>query len=170
MMDQKMEQFHEYIDEYKKQVDSGVIVKAYQGIFQFTRALRNHLKSKYPDYTASGNVEPGTLDYTYFYFTPDSFKKRRLKVAIFFSHDTFTFEICLAGYNKKTAKSYLQFFKENGWNKYQLAETTENTFYLILHTLEENPDFKDLDQLMKNLESGIMEFIDSIELFLTEFD
>jgi len=41
-----MESFHEYMNEYKKQLEKGIIQKAYKGLMEYIMALRTHLKNK----------------------------------------------------------------------------------------------------------------------------
>ena len=48
--------FHEYIVEYKKQLDKGIIQKAYKGLMEYIMSLRTYFHNKYPDYFVSGNI------------------------------------------------------------------------------------------------------------------
>lgn len=163
-----MESFNDSINEYRKQLAKGHIKKAYKGLLEYIANLRLHLKNKYPDYFVSGSVQDGYMDYTYFYFFPKSLKKRDLKIVILFIHDTFTFEIWLAGYNKNVQTKYWELFKESNWKKYHVAPIAKDVDYIIDHTLVDNPDFSDLNALTKQLETGILTFIKDIEDFLSK--
>ena len=84
---------------------------------------------------------------TYFSFFLESLKLLKLKVAIVFVHDTFRFEVWLAGYNKQVQTKYWKLIKESNWNKYRIPPTTKAINSIIEYTLVGNPDFGDLDTL-----------------------
>ncbi|BDZ71906.1 DUF7000 family protein [Methanobacterium petrolearium] len=93
-------EFHEYMQEYKNQLENGNIQEAYRGLMGYIRDLRIYFKNKYHEYSVSG-IYQGYMDMTYFSFTPESLMHRKLKIAIVFIHETFRFEVWLAGSNKK---------------------------------------------------------------------
>jgi hypothetical protein len=163
-----MESFHEYVNEYRKQLGRGYIKEAYKGLMGYITDLKLYLKNKYPDYFISGNVQYGYMDYTYFYFFPKSLKKRNLKIVVLFIHNTFTFQVWLAGYNKNVQKKYWGLFKESNWNKYHVAPNSKDVDYIVDYTLVENTDFRDLDALTKQIEKGTLNFIKDIENFLSK--
>ncbi|MDP8208077.1 MAG: hypothetical protein P9L92_15540 [Candidatus Electryonea clarkiae] len=163
-----MKAFHENINEYRKQLKNGNIQEGYKGLMEYIRDLKLHLKKNHPDYFVSSSVQPGYMDYSYFYFFPKSLKNLKLKIAILFVHETFTFEVWLLGYNKQVQKKYWKLFRESDWNKYNLASTTEGVYSIIDHTLIDNPDFSDLDTLTSHIERGILKFIKDVENFLSE--
>ena len=68
-----------------------------------------------------------------------------LKVAIVFIHDSFRFEVWLAGANKKIRSEYWKLINDNGWSKYSLVPTTQAADAIIEHILAEEPDFSGLD-------------------------
>ena len=162
-----MESFHEYMNEYKKQMKKGDIIKAYKGLMEYIMNLRTYFKNKYPDYFVSGNIYYGYMDMTYFSFIPKSLKDRKLKIAIVFLHETIRFEAWLAGYNKQVQTKYWKLFKESGWNKYRLVSTTKGEDSILEHTLVDKPDFGDLDSLTIQIEKAALEFIKNIEGFLS---
>jgi len=130
--------------------------------------LRTYFKNKYPDYFVSGSIYYGYMDMTYFSFIPESLKHRKLKTAIVFVHDTFRFEVWLAGYNKQVQSKYWKLFKESGWNKYHIVSTTEGVDSIIEYILVDNPDFSDLDTLTKQIERATLKFIEDVESFLSK--
>jgi len=164
-----MGSFHEYMDEYRKQLEKGVIKEAYKGLMEYIMDLRTHFKNKYPDCFVSGSIYYGYMDMTYFSFIPESLKHRNLKVAIVFVHDTCRFEVWLAGYNKQIQSKYWKLFKENGWNKYHIVATTQGADSIIEHILVDNPDFSDLDALTKQIERATLKFIEDVESFLSRY-
>jgi len=163
-----MKPFHEYMNEYRKQIEKGDIKEAYKGLMGYIMELRLYFKNKYPDYFVSGSIYYGYMDMTYFSFFPKSFKLRKLKVAIVFIHCTFRFEVWLSGYNKQVQTKYWKLFKESDWNKYRIPSTTKGTDSIIDYILVENPDFSDLDTLTKQIERGTLKFIEDVEDFLSK--
>lgn len=163
-----MGSFHENMFEYKKQLAKGTIQSAYKGLMEYMMGLMTHFKNKYPDYFVSGSLYFGYMDMTYFSFFPASFKQRKLKVAIVFVHETFRFEVWLAGYNKQVQTKYWNLIKESGWNKYHLVPTTKGVDSIIESVLVDTPDFSDLDKLTKQIESATLKFIKDVESFLSD--
>ncbi|MFX0048653.1 MAG: DUF7000 family protein [Candidatus Hermodarchaeota archaeon] len=162
--------FHEAMIEYKKQLKKGDIKEAYQGLIQYFKDLRSHFNNKYPNFFVSSSIYPGYMDLTYFHFFPKSLKPRKLKIVILFLHDSFRFEVWLAGTNKKVQIKYLNLFAESNWNKYNLATATKGVDSILNHTLIDNPDFRDLDALSKQIEQDTLQFIKEIETFLSKHD
>jgi hypothetical protein len=54
-----MESFHEYMNEYKKQLNKGYIQEAYQGLMDYFGDLRSYLKNKHPEYFVSSSIYYG---------------------------------------------------------------------------------------------------------------
>ncbi|MDY6966020.1 MAG: hypothetical protein SVM80_08655 [Halobacteriota archaeon] len=163
-----MKSFNEYINEYRKQIDKGDIVEAYKGLMDYIMNLRMHFKNKHPDYFVSGSIYYGYMDMTYFSFTPESLKSRKLKIAIVFIHEKIRFEVWLAGHNKQIQAKYWKLFKESDWSKYRIPSTTKGVDSIIEHTLVDNPDFNDLDTLTEQIEIGALKFIKDVETFLSK--
>ena len=162
-----MESMSEYINEYRKQLDKGVIQRAYQGLMKYIMDLRTHFSKKFPDF-APGNIYHGYMDMTYFPISPESLKSRKLKIAVVFNYDQFRFEVWLAGYNKQIQQKYWELFKESDLNKYRIPSATKGVDSIVEYTLADNPDFDDLDGLTKQIEKGTLNFISDIEDFLSK--
>jgi hypothetical protein len=163
-----METFHEYMNEYKKQLKKGYIQEVYKRLMEYIMDLRTQFKKKYPDYFVSGSIYYGYMDMTYFSFIPQSLKRRKLRIAIVFIHDKCRFEVWLTGYNKDVQTKYWKLFKESDWNKYHIASTTRGVGSIIDYILTDNPDFSDLDTLTKQIEKGTLKFIKDVENFLSK--
>jgi len=163
-----MKKFSEYMKEYQNQLNKGDIQKAYRGLMEFILNLRTYFKNKYPEYFVSGGIYYGYMDMTYFSFTPESLKSRKLKIAIVFVHESFRFEVWLGGFNKRIQTEYWKLFKEKNWNKYHIVSSIKGVDSIIEHILLENPDFGDLNNLTKQMEMGTLKFIKDIENFLSE--
>ncbi|NLE04649.1 MAG: hypothetical protein GX638_07595 [Crenarchaeota archaeon] len=163
-----MAPFHEYIKEYKTQMEKGAIKKAYRGLMEFMMGLRTYFATKYPDCFVSGSIYFGYMDMTYFSVIPESLRQRKLKIAIVFSHDTFRFEVWLAANNKSIQSKYWNLVKKNNWNKYRIVPSVKGADSIIEHVLVDNPDFADLDNLTNRIETGTLEFIKDVEDFLAK--
>ena len=160
-----MELLQEYIDEYRKQLEKGVIQKAYRGLLQYMTDLRTHLTKKYPDFEP-GNISQGYMDMTYFPIFPAELTSKRLKIAIVFIHETIRFEVWLAAQNKRIQTEYRRLFKEDNWDKYKIPVTTKGVDSIMEYTLTDTPDFNDLDALTGQLEKATLSFIGDVEKFL----
>ena len=163
-----MAAFQHSMNEYKKQLKKGDIQEAYQGLMAYFRDLRAHFKNKFPDYFVSSSIYYGYMDMTYFSIIPKSIKRRKLKIAIVFVHDTFRFEVWLSGINRDVQTKYWKLLKESDWNKYHLAATNRGFDYVVDHILIEDPDFTDLDCLTEQIEAGTLKFIREVEGFLSK--
>jgi hypothetical protein len=130
--------------------------------------LKSYLKNKYPDYLVSGSIYTGYMDMTYFSFFPESIKRLKLKTGIVFLHEAFRFETWLFGYNKKVQAKYWGLIRDSAWNKYRIPSTIKGADSIMEHTLVDNPDFKDLDTLTKQIEKGALNFINDVESFLSK--
>ncbi len=161
-----MESFQECVSEYKRQLEKGIIQKAYLGLMEYVLRLKIHLKNNYPNHFVSGGIYFGYMDMTYFSFMPASIKDRKLKIAIVFVHDTCQFEAWLGGYNKQIQKEYWELFKESSWDQYPIVPSIEGRDAIIEHVLVEEPNFDDLDGLTNEIEEGVIQFIQEIEKFL----
>jgi len=163
-----METLNKYIDEYKKQIEKGDIVKAYRGLMSYILELRSYLSNKYPDFTVSGSVYFGYMDMSYFSFTPVFLQNKKLKIALVFVHDKVSWEIWLAGTNRQIQSKYSKLFTEKGWEKHRISPIEKGVDSIIECVLTDNPDFDDLSALTYEIENKALTFIDEIKEFLTE--
>jgi hypothetical protein len=160
-----MASLKEYIEEYQKQLEKGVVQKAYQGLMGYVMDLRMHFSKKYPDF-APGNIYQGYMDMTYFPIFPIELTSRKLKIAIVLIHEKIRFEIWLAAQNKQIQSEYRKLFKEDDWTKYRIPAGGKGVDSIVEYTLADNPDFGDLNALIKQIEKDTLAFIDEIEDFL----
>ena len=163
-----MKSLQENMVEYKKQLEKGVIQKAYQGLMEYMLSLKNHFGTKYPDFSVSGSMYSGYMDMTYFSVFPKSLKNRELKIAIVFVYDSFRFEVWLSGRNQQVLAKYWKIVKDSGWDKYQLAAQGKWADSILEHVLVYNPDFSDLEALTKQIDQEASKFIRDVESFLTK--
>ncbi|NMC30802.1 MAG: hypothetical protein GYA45_12105 [Pelolinea sp.] len=163
-----MSSFQENMQEFKELLKQGTVQQAYRGLMDFIMNLKTYFKNKYPNYFVSGSIYCGYMDMTYFSFTPQALKDRKLKIAVVFNYDAFRFEVWLGGYNKQTQAEYWRLFKDSGWNCDHLVPTTEGKDSILEHILVVDPDFGDLDALTRTIEENTLCFIADVEKFLSE--
>jgi hypothetical protein len=160
-----MESLNENVIEYKKQMEKGIIQKAYRGIMDYVMQLRTFIKNKYPELSV-GNIYSGYMDMTYFPLFPKILKSRKLKIAIVFIHETCRFEVWLSGNNRQVQQNIRELIRENNWNKYQ--RNPNNADSIIESTLDDNPNFSDPDALSKKIETSTLSFIKDIEKYFSK--
>jgi hypothetical protein len=59
-------------------------------------------------------------------------------------------------------------FTESNWNKYHIASTTKGVDSILDHILIDNPDFRELNMITKQIEQGTLKFIKDVETFLSK--
>ncbi|MBV1909147.1 MAG: hypothetical protein KUG78_07475 [Kangiellaceae bacterium] len=163
-----MKSLSECMETYQQQLQQGDIQIAYSGLMKYLTGLRNHLKAQHPDFYVSGNFYQGYLDFSYFSFTPPKLKQRRLRIAIVLIHKTLAFKVRLGGLNKTVQASYWDKVSSSGWDKYTVPESISGKDYIVESQLVESPNFNDLEKLTKQLEKGVLEFVDDIEALILE--
>ena len=163
-----MKPFHEQIMEYKRQMEKGVIQSAYRGLMEFIMGLRMHFKNTYPDYTVSGSIYQGYMDMTYFSIIPKALKERNLKIAVVFLHREFRFEAWLSGQNKHILTKYWEMLEQSGWDKYRIVKPEKGVDSILEHCLVEDPDFRELDDLIQRLETETTTFLQDVVNFISE--
>jgi hypothetical protein len=119
MEGQKMVLFQDSINEYRNQLQTGTIQKAYRGLMEYIMGFRTHFTQKHPDYAISGSIYHGYMDMTYFSVFPKSIKERKLKIAIVFLHEAFRFEAWLSGINRQVQKQYWELTNSTTWQPLQ---------------------------------------------------
>jgi hypothetical protein len=148
-------------------MQKGVIQKAYKGLMEYIMGLRTHFQNKYPDYVVSGSIYYGYMDMTYFSVVPETFKPRKLKIALVFIHESCRFEAWLAASNKQVQSEYWQLIKDSGWDKYRLVPNVKGYDSILEQVIVDNLDFGDLARLTQQIEAVTLEFIREIENFMS---
>lgn len=161
-----MDTLSECMAEYKKQMQIGLVPKAYKGLMDYILDLRNYFKKKYPNWSVSGSLYTGYMDMTYFALVPESFRQRGLKIAVVFIHETCRFEVWLSAVNKQVQAEYWQMINDSGWSTYRLVPSVQGYDSILEEVLAESPDFDDLDGLTAQIEQGITIFIYDVIDFL----
>ncbi len=163
-----MKTLNDYITEYHKQLKKGDIQKAYQGLMKYLLDLKTYLKEKHSDFSISGNLSPGNMDVSYFFFTSRKLKELNLKTAIVFVHEKNEFEVWLTGSTIKVRSNFLKSFKEKDLGKYRIPSEISGLAPIIVYNLISSPNFDDLNSLTNRIENETMNFIKDIESLLFE--
>ena len=154
-----MKNFNKYISIYKEQLEKGEIQKAYTGLIKYVMKLRAVFANKLSDKFSFGNILQGYMDYTYFYFSNEQLKKKKLKFGLVLNHQEMRFEIWLLGNTISVQRIYWELLKATELNK----NKKEMPQYSVLETiLVRNPDFNNLDLLAQQIENAMIYESDEI--------
>jgi len=154
-----MKNLNHYVAIYKEQLDKGDILIAYNELVKFVMKLRvGFIKRLSKQYSFSGILH-GYKDYTYFYYTNDFLKSKKLKLGVVLNHGEMRFEIWLLGNTIAVQKNYWDLLKDSKWNK----DKIEMPKYSILEVIIENdPNFDELPLLSQKIENKLIDVSDEI--------
>jgi hypothetical protein len=154
-----MKNLNHYVAIYKEQLNKGDILIAYNGLVKFVMKLRvDFIKRRSKQYSFSGILH-GYMDYTYFYYTNDFLKSKKLKLGLVLNHVEMRFEIWLLGNTIAVQKNYWDLLKASKWSK----DKVEMPKYSILEVIiEGQPNFDELPLLSQNIEKKMMDVSDEI--------
>ncbi|MFK8006464.1 MAG: hypothetical protein AB8H03_08840 [Saprospiraceae bacterium] len=154
-----MKNLNHYVAIYKEQLNKGDILIAYNELVKFVMKLRvDFIKSPSQNYSFSGILH-GYMDYTYFYYTNDFLKGKKLKLGLVLNHLEMRFEIWLLGNTITVQKNYWDLLKESKWNRGKI----EMPKYSILEVIiEDKPDFDKLLLLSQEIESKLIDVSNEI--------
>ena len=159
-----MKKLSDYVNAYKEQLKKGDIQQAYDGLVKYVMRLRTNLSKNLSGSYSFGNLFQGYMDYTYFYYSNDFLKKRKLKFALVLNHTSMQFEVWLLGQTSPIQEKYWQYFKTTKWNK---DRATKPKYSILETVLIEDPNFNDLDLLSQQIEDKLVivsrEIIDDIK-------
>ncbi len=154
-----MKDLNHYVDIYKEQLGKGDIQEAYVGLVKYVTRLGTTLSKNLSKNYSFGNIFQGYMDYTYFYYSDDFLKERKLKMGLVLNHAKMQFEIWLLGQTIPIQEKYWEYFKSTKWNN----ERTTKPQYSILETvLVDKPNFNDLEELSKQIENKLPSITDDI--------
>jgi hypothetical protein len=148
-----MKDFNHYVSIYKEQLSKGDIQEAYVGLVKYVTKLGTALSKNLSESYSFGSLFQGYMDYTYFYYTNEFLKKRKLKMALVLNHSKMRFEIWLLGQTIPIQEKYWEYFKSTKWN---IHRTTRPQYSILETAIIENPDFNDLEKLTSQIEDKIM--------------
>ena len=158
-----MQDLNKYVSIYKEQLEKGDILIAYNELVKFVMKLRTDFMKTLSDQYSFGGILHGYMDYTYFYYSNDFLKSKKLKFGLVLNHLEMKFEVWLLGNTLPIQKKYWALLKSTKWNK----EKVDMPKYSVLEvTLVNNPDFNNLQALSKLLETKMIQVSDEIIEFL----
>lgn len=150
---------NDYAAIYKHQLEIGDIQKAYIGLVKYVTKLGTTLSKNLSESYSFGNLFQGYMDYTYFYYSNDFLKKRKLKMGLVLNHSKMQFEVWLLGQTIPIQEKYWEYFKSTKWNK---DRTTKPQYSILETTLISNPNFNDLDKLSMQIQNKLVLVTDEI--------
>ncbi|MEQ8415935.1 MAG: hypothetical protein RIB71_15760 [Imperialibacter sp.] len=150
-----MKNLNHYVAIYKEQLEKGDILVAYNHLVKFVMKLRaDFINSSLSEQYSFTGILHGYMDYTYFYYSDEFLKSRKLKLGLVLNHLEMRFEIWLLGSTKDVQKKYWDLLRESRWNK----DRKKMPKYSILEAVIENePDFDDLPLLADKIEKKLVE-------------
>lgn len=154
-----MNSLNHHIAIYKELLQKGDIQQAYTGLVKYVTRLGTILARNLSESYSFGNLFQGYMDYTYFYYSNDFLKERKLKLGLVLNHTKMQFEIWLLGQTIPIQDKYWQYFKSTKWNE---NRTTKPQYSILEAVIVEHPDFNDLDKLTELIESRLVEVSNEI--------
>ena len=121
--------------------------------------LRTTFIKRLSDKYSFSGILHGYMDYTYFYYSNDFLKTKKLKLGLVLNHLEMRFEVWLLGNTKPIQKKYWELSKNTKWNN----NKNEMSEYSILEAiLVEKPDFNNLDKLTEQIETKMIKASEEI--------
>ena len=154
-----MKDLNKNASKYKEILNEGIIQEAYASLVKFVIKLSTTLGKNLSDKYSVGNVFQGYMDYTYFYYSNDFLKNRKLKLGLVLNHERMNFEIWLLGQTIPVQNRYWEHFKSTKWN---INRTTKPKYSILETTIIDKPNFNDLGLLAKEIENNICKVSDEI--------
>lgn len=154
-----MKDLNQYVEIYKEQLKKGDIQEAYAGLVKYVTRLGTSLSNNLSESYSFGNLFQGYMDYTYFYYSNDFLKQRKLKMGLVLNHTKMQFEVWLLGQTIPVQNKYWEYFKTTKWNR---NRTTKPQYSILETVLIESPNFNDLDKLSKQIENKLVLVSDEI--------
>lgn len=147
-----MKNLNESIKIYKQELAKGNVQIAYTTLVKYMMSLSTLFSNKFSKEYTIGGLFQGYMDYTYFYYTNDFLKERKLKLGLVLNHKDMRFEIWLLGQTKPIQEKYWQLFKSTRWCK----GVTEKPTYSVFETvIIDTPDFNDFEKLTTKIELSL---------------
>lgn len=163
-----MESLNKSLSEYGELLKKTNVQEAYKGLIQYIKALSKHFKEKYPEYDVSANFYQGYMDLTFFTLTSKLTKQKDLKYVVVFKHDKMRFDVWLSGKNRSIMSDYHNKLSKYQLKNYFLTADEKGMSSIIEATLVDDPNFDNLSELTKKIDTGVINFIKEIETqFLT---
>ncbi len=148
-----MKKLNNFVKAYHEQIQKGDIQEAYAGLVKYVMKLGNTLSKTLVKEYSFGNLFQGYMDYTYFYYSNDFLRKRKLKLGLVLNHSKMQFEIWLLGQTIPVQENYWKYFKTTKWN---IGRATKPKYSILEAVLITDPNFNDLDLLTTQIEKELL--------------
>lgn len=150
---------NDYVAAYKHQLEIGDIQEAYVSLVKYVTRLGTALSKNLSESYSFGSLFQGYMDYTYFYYSNDFLKNRKLKMGLVLNHTKMHFEVWLLGQTIPIQEKYWEYFKSTKWNK---NRTTKPQYSILEAIIIEKPNFNDLDNLSRQIQDKLVLVTDEI--------
>lgn len=151
------------IDIYKETLEKGIIQFAYRSLINYIAELKIVFSKDFK----VGNISLGYLDYSYFPFSNEFFRKYKLRFGIVLNHNKMQFELWLMGQNATVQKEYWEILKNTIWNE-GLKEMPK---YSVLEvSLVDNLDFNNKEEMTKTIFNKSILIVKKIEEIIKDIN
>ena len=154
-----MNNLNDIVAVYHKELRKGDILVAYNELVKFVMNTRTELVKKLDYQYSFAKILHGYMDYTYFYYTNDFLKSKKLKLGLVLNHLEMRFEVWLLGNTIPVQKEYWNLLKSTKWNK---GKTEMPQYSIIEAVIIDKPDFNNLESLSKNIHKNMVQVTDEI--------
>ena len=154
-----MRNLNDIVAVYQEELRKGDILIAYNELVKFVMNTRTELVKKLEHQYSFAKILHGYMDYTYFYYSNDFLKSKKLKFGLVLNHLEMRFEVWLLGNTIPIQKEYWNLLKSTKWNK----DKIEMPQYSILEAvIVNNPNFNNLDLLSKEIHKEMLQVTDEV--------
>lgn len=155
----------DYINEYKKLIQSTNLQKGYQELIKFFRTLRIYLMENMPEYKFTGNMVENNMYYSYFQFTSEKQLEKGLKFVVVFIHYKFEYEVWLSGINRKTQINYYTILNKVQ-HGYIMSPNPSKFDYILKDKLFDEVGYNDCQELFNTARNKIIDFVKGVTRFI----
>jgi hypothetical protein len=152
---------------YKEQVNKSDIQKTYMFLLKYVMQVKASFEKAFSKEYSCGYVSPGHMDYSYFSFTNEYLRGKRLRFGIVLNHSEMRFELWLLGQNKEIQNRYWDLLKTSTWNE---GRTKKPKYAELEIILVDNPDFENIDALTADIINRAVEEANEVMVYLKKFD
>ena len=154
-----MTNLNDIVAVYQEELRKGDILIAYNELVKFVMNTRTELVKKLEHQYSFAKILHGYLDYTYFYYSNDFLKSKKLKFGLVLNHLEMRFEVWLLGNTIPIQTEYWHLLKATKWN----IDKTEMPQYSILEAvIINNPDFNNLELLSQTIHKNLVQTTDEV--------
>jgi len=160
-----MSEFYQQMERFQQELQKGYLQDAYKGLFSYIANIRSIFKRKYPQFSIGSSIYPGYMDMTYFSIFTPKLKERKLKIAVVFTYETFSFEVWLSGVNRAVQEINWKLIEEKQWQEYPVASDPLKEDHIIKSVLVDRAQFDKIDMMTNSIEIGTVQFVNDVERF-----